>query len=139
MVLPLKLEVEVFSGIAPPQQLLDAMAEAEEAKINLRRVSTAGSTGSARRQKASAVGLSSTKQGPSGAGGASSGSTQPGTNPPPAAHPPNYADAPPSYEDAIGSQLPPLDGSRPQYMPPSAGEDDLLQGDEKARLKRRDS
>jgi hypothetical protein len=31
-------------------------------------------------------------------------------------------DAPPSYEDAIASDLPPLAGARPAYRPPTAPE-----------------
>jgi hypothetical protein len=53
--------------------------------------------------------------------------------PPPQA---GYDDAPPSYEDAIASDLPPVNAPRPEYAPPAAGEDTVLRGDEK---KRRDS
>ena len=49
---------------------------------------------------------------------------------------PAYNDAPPSYEDAIASSLPPVDARRPEYAPPPASEDEVLMGDEK---KRRDS
>ena len=45
--------------------------------------------------------------------------------------PPMYIDAPPSYEDAIASDLPPVDAPRPDYAPPPAGEDELLGTDEK--------
>jgi len=44
---------------------------------------------------------------------------------------PMYSDAPPSYEDAIASNIPPVDAPRPAYEPPPAGEDDLLRRDEK--------
>lgn len=51
-----------------------------------------------------------------------------------------YTDAPPSYEDAIASDLPPIDAQRPNYEPPSTGEDNLLGRDEKKGfLGRRDS
>jgi len=48
----------------------------------------------------------------------------------------SYADAPPSYEDAIASKLQPVDGMRrPDYAPPAAaGEDDVLGGDEKRKF-----
>lgn len=42
-----------------------------------------------------------------------------------------YSDAPPSYEDAIASDLPPVDARRPEYAPPPAGEDEVLRSDEK--------
>lgn len=42
-----------------------------------------------------------------------------------------FVDAPPSYEDAIASELPPIDGYRPAYAPPPAAEDRLLSRDEK--------
>jgi len=45
--------------------------------------------------------------------------------------PPMYDDAPPSYEDAIATNLPPVDAPRPEYAPPPAGEDDVLRRDEK--------
>lgn len=52
-----------------------------------------------------------------------------------------HNDAPPSYEDAIASNLPPVDAHRPDYQPPpTTGEDDVLRGDEKKTLfGRRDS
>jgi hypothetical protein len=36
---------------------------------------------------------------------------------------PDYGDAPPSYEDAIASDLPPVQAPRPQYAPPPTGDD----------------
>lgn len=39
-----------------------------------------------------------------------------------AAPPPMYDEPPPSYEDAIASDLPPVDGPRPDYAPPPAPE-----------------
>lgn len=51
-----------------------------------------------------------------------------------------YNDAPPSYEDAIASSLPPVDARRPDYAPPPAGEDEVLRSDEKKGFRsRRDS
>lgn len=53
-----------------------------------------------------------------------------------------HHDAPPSYEDAIASNLPPVDAHRPDYEPPpTTGEDDVLRGDEKKNMfgRRRDS
>ena len=43
-----------------------------------------------------------------------------------------HDDAPPSYEDAIASDLPPLIGPRPGYRPPAAPEgESRITGDEK--------
>lgn len=52
-----------------------------------------------------------------------------------------HVDAPPSYEDAIASNIPPINAHRPDYEPPpAAAEDDVLGGDEKKRFfGRRDS
>lgn len=47
------------------------------------------------------------------------------------APPPNYSEAPPSYEDAVAQELPPIDGPRREYAPPAAAEDTLLNRDEK--------
>lgn len=49
-----------------------------------------------------------------------------------AAPPPDpYEEAPPSYEDAIAADLPPVDAPRPDYAPPPVGDDDVLRRDEK--------
>lgn len=55
-----------------------------------------------------------------------------------------YDDAPPSYEDAMASRAPAVQFERrPDYAPPPAGEDEMLNmdmGDEKKSLfRRRDS
>jgi len=53
---------------------------------------------------------------------------------------PEYSEAPPSYEDAVAAELPPVNGLRPDYQPPPPGVDDLLDRDEKRGLRgRRDS
>ena len=136
VVLPLHLDTQVFSGIAPPRELLEAMAEA---KTSVRRTSTAKTSTShaangkleaeGRKQSASAVPSSSAEA--SGSSGAASVPSQQENS-----QALMYSDAPPSYEDAIASNLPPVDAPRPDYAPPPPGEDDVLRGDEK---KRRDS
>jgi len=45
--------------------------------------------------------------------------------------PPDYAEAPPSYEDAIANDLSPVDAPRPEYVPPPSGDDHMLRQDEK--------
>jgi hypothetical protein len=47
---------------------------------------------------------------------------------------PGHDDAPPSYEDAIASELPPLSAPRTGYRPPAAPEgESRITGDEKRR------
>lgn len=95
------MPVKVFSGIAPPQALLDAMAAA------------------------------SLKPGPTKL--QSSLPAEIGTNRPPMPPRPSgervpvnsgdeYADAPPSYEDAMADNLSPVDGPRREYHPPEASQ-----------------
>lgn len=45
--------------------------------------------------------------------------------------PPDYAEAPPSYEDAIATDIAPVDAPRPDYAPPPSGDDHVLGRDEK--------
>lgn len=44
-----------------------------------------------------------------------------------------YDDAPPSYEDAIAADMPPIDGPRPDYRPPPAPAGEGGFGDTKRR------
>ena len=48
-----------------------------------------------------------------------------------AAPPPMYDEPPPSYEDTIASDLPPVDGPRPDYAPPPVPEGESRIGSEK--------
>jgi hypothetical protein len=43
-----------------------------------------------------------------------------------AAPPPMYEEPPPSYEDAIASDIPPVDGPRPDYAPPPLPEGESM-------------
>lgn len=45
--------------------------------------------------------------------------------------PPDYSEAPPSYEDAIATDIAPVDAPRPDYAPPPTGDDHMLRQDEK--------
>ncbi|KAJ6185080.1 Arrestin-like N-terminal [Penicillium mononematosum] len=102
IVLPLRMPVRVFSGIAPPQALLDAMAAA------------------------SLQPSSSSKVKPQPSLPTEIGSSRPPIPPRPTGEPVPvnsgdvYDDAPPSYEDAMGDHLSPLDGPRREYHPPDA-------------------
>lgn len=95
------MPVKVYSGIAPPKALLDAMAE----------------TGRVQEPKAPAL-PSRPAEGPS---------ERPPIPPRPAgpAEPATSAEeaddeAPPSYEDAMAETLSPVDGPRREYNPPDA-------------------
>ncbi|KAJ5312965.1 hypothetical protein PENANT_c018G09266 [Penicillium antarcticum] len=100
IVLPLRMPVRVFSGIAPPQALLDAMAAASL-------------------QPAS-------KQKPHPNLPTEAGDSRPLMPPRPTGEPVPvnsgdvYDDAPPSYEDAMADHLSPVDGPRREYHPPDA-------------------
>ncbi|KAF2200276.1 hypothetical protein GQ43DRAFT_80433 [Delitschia confertaspora ATCC 74209] len=140
VVLPLRLPVKVYSGIAPPPALLKAMSIVEarkearndkasteaEAPMNL-------PTPTPTRRPAPqiytepSVGPSNHQPPPSPGGYAVAGGH--------AAHTPQpvYDDAPPSYEEAIGQDLPPINGYRGEYQPPPfpEGEPGRLSGDHK--------
>lgn len=96
------MPVRVFSGIAPPQALLDAMAAA------------------------SLQPSPSSKVKPQPSLPTEIGSNRPPMPPRPTGEPVPvnsgdvYDDAPPSYEDAMGDHLSPLDGPRREYHPPDA-------------------
>jgi hypothetical protein len=101
IVLPLRMPVKVYSGIAPPQALLDAMAAVK-------------------------LQPSPTKTTPQPPWPASSEQPGPAMPPRPEGEPipadagAVYDDAPPSYEDAIADNLAPVDGPRREYHPPDA-------------------
>ncbi|KAI9925706.1 hypothetical protein ASPWEDRAFT_113742 [Aspergillus wentii DTO 134E9] len=99
IVLPLRMPVKVYSGITPPQALLDAMNLPGQAKP----------TDNSSRPDQSAE-----------------TSDRPPIPPRPAAPPmpanleDPYEEAPPSYEDAMAENLSPVDGPRREYNPPDA-------------------
>jgi hypothetical protein len=108
IVLPLRLNVEVFSGIKPPPDLLKRM---ESIPSN------------------PAMRPPSEKINPPAYGTPVGSSSQ--LPPQPVS---GDDDAPPSYEDAIASELPPINGPRPGYRPPAAPEgESRITGDEKRR------
>ncbi|KAK0363031.1 hypothetical protein LTR02_012714 [Friedmanniomyces endolithicus] len=134
VVLPLRLDTEVLSGITPPAALLEAVALA---KSNPRRTSAM-----------TAPVLDKLKT--EGRMPAEFGAGQVPSTPmdeagpseplePPARHgmagdavPPAYMrEAPPSYEDAVATNMPPVSAPRPDYAPPLSADDDLLGRDEK--------
>lgn len=115
VVLPLRLPVKVYSGIAPPKALLEAGFAAErphhQAPPNVN-------------APTQVVQQSHATPTQSGFNGANAG---------PGANAPAYDDAPPSYEDAIGQDLPPINGYRGSYQPPPTEEGATRFWDEKRR------
>jgi len=101
IVLPLRMPVQVFSGIAPPEALLSAMA-----------ASRPPASPNAGVRPPSLVHSTPTPTTPS----YSSSPPQPGEYGPPL--PTGDDDAPPSYEDAMAEDVGPVDGPRREYNQP---------------------
>ncbi|KAI3007245.1 hypothetical protein CBS147346_3381 [Aspergillus niger] len=99
IVLPLRMPVKVYSGIAPPKALLDAMAANGQANPAASPTSPTGSMDSSTRPPMP---------------------PRPARPPMPANPEDGYDDAPPSYEDAMAETLSPVDGPRREYNPPDA-------------------
>jgi len=127
IVLPLRLDTQVYSGIAPPAEILQRMAHtvpgprpvhsAPPLKVS---VPTAGSEFGAQQIPPTPIDVSDVGMPPALLG------TEAGLAP-------VYADAPPSYEDAVAADLPPVTAPRPEYAPPPQVEDPVLGRDEKRR------
>lgn len=102
IVLPLRMPVKVYSGIAPPQALLDAMAAAKlqpsPTKPNPRPTWSPPTNSDSRPPMP----------------------PRPEDGPVPADVGAVYDDAPPSYEDAMADNIAPVDGPRREYHPPDA-------------------
>ncbi|KAF7714739.1 Uncharacterized protein PECH_007724 [Penicillium ucsense] len=101
IVLPLRMPVKVYSGIKPPSALLEAMAAA-----------TPQSTSS----KPAPVPFPSQSH----EGERPPMPPRPPAGPVPASEGVLHEDAPPSYEDAMGENISPVDGPRREYHPPDA-------------------
>ncbi|KAK3629244.1 hypothetical protein LTR56_018131 [Elasticomyces elasticus] len=129
--LPMRLDLDILSGIKPSEALLEAVARGR------------GTAGRVPPGKSAPIVDKLRTEGRmpnSGAGQAmptsidEAGPSRPPEPPAEAASdvlPPSYSEAPPSYEDAIATDLPPIDAPRPNYAPPAAVDDDLLGRDEK--------
>ncbi|KAJ5558063.1 hypothetical protein N7535_009553 [Penicillium sp. DV-2018c] len=108
IVLPLRMPVRVFSGVAPPQALLDAMA-------------------------AASLQPSSSKPKPQHSQPEKDESNRPPIPPRPSGEPVPvntgdvYDEAPPSYEDAMADHLSPVDGPRREYHPPDASSQSAME------------
>lgn len=114
VVLPLRLPVRVYSGIAPPKELLEATLTGDAEKHNHSTLNAP-----AYQQQAPNT--------PTTPGGSNTFAAQP------ASAPPASDEAPPSYEEAIGHDLPPINGYRGSYQPPPASEGAPRLSDEKRR------
>ena len=99
----------IYSGIEPPAQLLERMAETRTEKRPYVDPPTHAAAG----------------------GSTSTGVPLPPGNTPDEL-PPMYSEAPPSYEDAVAIDLAPVDAPRPDYAPPAVTEDNALRRDEKS-------
>ena len=144
IVLPLRLDAEVLSGIRPPAALLEAMARSKaDVKVpptlNEKAAGPSGMPGLSGKQAAGDAyhqdfGAGQVPPTPvEEFAGPSVRLGEVGNSSAGDALPPAYSEAPPSYEDAIATGLPPVDAPRPDYAPPPAVEDDLLGRDEKRR------
>lgn len=116
VVLPLRLPVKLYSGIAPPQALLEASLTGASATAG------AGNKGKFMPEPY----IASNLRPPQPGAGAPPSPMQPGKAGgdafPPHTQESVPDDAPPSYEDAIGDNLPPINGYRGSYMPPPVPE-----------------
>jgi hypothetical protein len=121
VVLPLRLPVKVYSGIAPPKALLEAALTGEGQKVK-----PTMNTLNVPPYQAHAP---HTPTSPTHAGFAS-GPSQAGQPVPQAG---GFEDAPPSYEEAVGDDLPPINGYRGSYNPPPPPEGAPRFSDEKRR------
>jgi hypothetical protein len=121
VVLPLRLPVKVYSGIAPPKALLEAAltGEGQIVKPTMHTLNVPPYQAHAPHTPTS----------PSHAGFAS-GPSQAGQPAPQAG---GFEDAPPSYEEAVGDDLPPINGYRGSYNPPPPPEGAPRFSDEKRR------
>ncbi|KAK2762427.1 hypothetical protein FQN53_007531 [Emmonsiellopsis sp. PD_33] len=95
-VLPLRMSTQVFSGIAPPQALLDAVRRSPSKAGKVPDI-TPPPPQPPRPQPAQAAPQY------------------------PPTQPDEFEDAPPSYEDAMAEALGPVDGPRREYNPPDTG------------------
>lgn len=120
VVLPLRMPVKVYSGIAPPKALLQAALTGEKPGLSTLNVPP---------YQANQAPVTPTTPTHSGfASGSNAFAGQP-------AQPPGgeFGDAPPSYEEAIGQDLPPINGYRGSYQPPPERAGAPGFGDEKRR------
>ena len=125
VVMPLRLPVKVYSGIAPPKALLDRALSTGAGTVK------PGAGSSLAPPHATAMPTTPVEH--PGFTGANAFPPQQGLSTGPPSVAPPYDDAPPSYEDAIGENLPPVNGYRGSYQPPPVPEGAPRFSDEKRR------
>ncbi|KAF1966671.1 hypothetical protein BU23DRAFT_315117 [Bimuria novae-zelandiae CBS 107.79] len=128
VVLPLRLPVKVYSGIAPPKALLEATLVGADTKV---KPATGQSLGPPCSSSGSQTQMVHTPTTPTHQGFASGSAFPPAQGSTQGA--PGYDDAPPSYEEAVGEDLPPINGYRGNYQPPPVPEGAPRFSDEKRR------
>ncbi|PVI06714.1 hypothetical protein DM02DRAFT_609516 [Periconia macrospinosa] len=124
VVLPLRLPVKLYSGIAPPSALLEASLTGGASASSSPAPPIPGGKPNFMQQPY--IGSNLRPQQPN-AGPATPTQGKTGADPFPAQGGAGHQqqvpeDAPPSYEEAIGANLPPINGYRGSYMPPPAPE-----------------
>jgi hypothetical protein len=130
VVLPLRLPVKVYSGIAPPKALLQAALTGEKPVVS--RLDVPSYQASQSQSQAPVTPTTPTHAG--FAGGQSAFAGQPMQAPHAGGGGGGGEDAPPpSYEEAIGLDLPPINGYRGSYQPPPVPEGAPRFEDEKRR------
>ncbi|KAH7394312.1 hypothetical protein BKA66DRAFT_297468 [Pyrenochaeta sp. MPI-SDFR-AT-0127] len=117
VILPLRLPVKVYSGIAPPKALLEASLSGGAGMLHV----------PPPQQHAPHTPTTPTHGGFGSSGGF------PGQPVQPQGAGPGFDEAPPSYEEAVGQDLPPINGYRGSYQPPPAPEGAPRFSDEKRR------
>lgn len=127
VVLPLRLPVKIYSGIAPPKALLEATLAGDGQKLN----PTMNTLNVPPIQQTQAPHTPTTPTHTSFANGGNAFHGAPPQVPPQQAG--GFEDAPPSYEEAIGQDLPPINGYRGSYQPPPVPEGAPRFSDEKRR------
>lgn len=121
----LHLPVQIFSGITPPPELLEAMARSQAQNTGSAAAPTQPPRPTDTKSSAGAPPLPSRK--PLAAAAAANVAPQLQPHVQTSGEEPPYGDAPPSYEDAMAMDVQPVQGlQRTEYAPPAAAEDPLL-------------
>jgi hypothetical protein len=126
VVLPLRLPVKIYSGIAPPKALLQAALTGDGQKLK----PPMNTLNAPPYQQSQAPHTPTT---PTHAGFATGPNAFPGQPVHPTPQAGGTDEAPPSYEEAIGQDLPPINGYRGSYQPPPVPEGAPRFSDEKRR------
>jgi len=139
-VMELRLPFQLFSGIRPPAELLEAMTRSSgmtgpirNPPLPPRNEKTGLAAAASLRRPVPHAHPQPQQQIPQPAAAPNGNHMQPAPLPPRLDDPPQYSEAPPSYEDAIADTMPSVQTDhRPQYAPPPPEQaDSLLSAGEK--------